>query len=203
MEEDKRSVGCKGDPSAITVLLELLNEHPRKESRALAVENGNALFRAINEGLHPDKAELDMGAVGNTQKSGPRSTVSMVSFGIISAHNFTHAHSYESSLCTTHVHHGCARSVLTIGSLLCLAIKTDHTCRSKQRCKASMNLKLATLLVVSFLGTAVVAQFPESCACPDDCVCKQDSGIISCDGQGMRHIPVELNSCSWPGIHTL
>lgn len=66
-----------------------------------------------------------------------------------------------------------------------------------------MNFTLTSLLILGFLASAAIGQFPESCACPDDCVCSLESGIISCDDQGLRHIPIELNSCSWPGIHTL
>lgn len=66
-----------------------------------------------------------------------------------------------------------------------------------------MHFILTGLLLLGPLATAVTGQFPEACACPDDCVCKLETGIISCDDQGLRHIPIELNSCSWPGIHTV
>ena len=63
--------------------------------------------------------------------------------------------------------------------------------------------KVTSLLVLGFLLTAVAGQLPEGCTCPDDCLCRLETGMISCDGQGLRHVPIELNSCSWPGIHTL
>ncbi len=58
----------------------------------------------------------------------------------------------------------------------------------------------ALLLVVGLLVVGGTAQFPAECSCPDSCVCNLRDRTIDCVGQRLKHVPVELNSCSWPGI---
>ena len=60
--------------------------------------------------------------------------------------------------------------------------------------------KSAVLLLLGVLIAGGSAQFPEECSCPDSCICSRRDGTIDCVNQRLRHIPVELNSCSWPGI---
>ena len=63
-----------------------------------------------------------------------------------------------------------------------------------------MNYLKIAALVVGILGAGVTAQFPADCSCPDSCICNLEVGIIDCVDQRLKHVPVEINSCSWPGI---
>ena len=59
-------------------------------------------------------------------------------------------------------------------------------------------LEIVLLFGIAIAGTN--AQFPAECSCPDSCICSLEDQTIDCVSQSLEHIPVELNSCSWPGI---
>ena len=62
-------------------------------------------------------------------------------------------------------------------------------------------MQLLVLVVAGCLLSSVEAQFiPEACTCPDECICDASIGTIDCTGQDLEFIPVEINSCTWPGI---
>lgn len=51
--------------------------------------------------------------------------------------------------------------------------------------------------------TFASAMLPEECECPLECVCSLSEGLIDCTELGLRYVPVEINSCAWPGITTM
>ena len=48
--------------------------------------------------------------------------------------------------------------------------------------------------------TVASAQLPTECECPLECVCSLADGLIDCTQLELRYVPVEINSCAWPGI---
>ena len=63
-------------------------------------------------------------------------------------------------------------------------------------------MEFAFLLILMLIGhfNPSDAQFPAECSCPDSCICSLPDQTIDCVEQNLKHVPVELNSCSWPGI---
>ncbi len=59
------------------------------------------------------------------------------------------------------------------------------------------------LLSLSLWASLTAAQLPSGCECPLDCVCDVDTKLIDCAAADLRFVPVEVNSCEWPGFTTL
>ena len=64
-------------------------------------------------------------------------------------------------------------------------------------------LNFIIMLWMVKIGSTTTGQFPADCSCPDRCICSLEESTIDCVAQKLKHIPVELNSCSWPGITKL
>lgn len=60
-----------------------------------------------------------------------------------------------------------------------------------------------TLVLFSFWASLTAAQLPLGCECPLDCVCDVEAGTIDCAAADLRFVPVEVNSCEWPGFTKL
>ncbi len=55
-------------------------------------------------------------------------------------------------------------------------------------------------LLVAVAASSVRAQYPDGCACPEECDC---FSLIDCSSQSLTYVPREINSCAWPGITTV
>lgn len=64
-------------------------------------------------------------------------------------------------------------------------------------------MQLLYFLIAAATATIVYAQYPDGCACPEECDCIARSAIIDCSSRGLSYVPREINSCAWPGITTV
>ncbi len=59
------------------------------------------------------------------------------------------------------------------------------------------------VLIFAVTASHVTAQYPDGCACPEECDCIPRRSIIDCSSQGLSYVPREINSCAWPGVTTV
>jgi len=73
---------------------------------------------------------------------------------------------------------------------------------SRMRISKWNELIIVILTALSFVD-AQQQQLPTGCECPLDCVCSLSAGTIDCSQADLQFVPVEINSCEWPGFSTM